>query len=102
MEKNGSSYNTKNKSSFKGVDNDGNTTLKLTTFPLNKKNYSIWLNPAETALSGKRVLAFVNERITKPIDTLSEEYEDWCYNDNLVYTWILNSMEEKHPNGSMT
>ena len=93
MEKEGSSYNTKNKSSFKGVDNEGNTTLKLTTFPLNGKNYSIWLNPAERALSGKRALGFVNGRITRPTDTSSEEYENWYYNDNLVYTWILNSME---------
>ena len=83
------------KRALRGVDINGNTTLKLTSILLSGKNYSTWKNAAMKTLSARRALGYINGKKDAPIDISSEEYEDWTYNDNLVFSWILNSLSEE-------
>jgi len=44
------------------------------------------------SLLARRKFNFVNGRIKKPADTLSQEFDDWEVVDGLILAWILNSV----------
>ncbi|XP_078167313.1 uncharacterized protein LOC144562057 [Carex rostrata] len=68
---------------------DANTSLKLTPMLLNGKNYQLWSKGAIISLRGKGKFGYVNGEKKKP----DKNSEEWEIHDNLVMSWLLNSME---------
>ncbi|CAB4303479.1 unnamed protein product [Prunus armeniaca] len=61
---------------------------------LNEFNYLPWLRVVTLALGGRSKLGFINGNIEAP-DVSSPNYESWLCKDQLVMSWLLNSMEQK-------
>jgi len=74
------------------ADSDINTAHKLSSVLLNEFNYLPWSRAITIALGGRSKLGFINGTI-KPPEVGSLEYEAWLSKDQLVMSWILNSME---------
>ena len=73
-------------------DMDFNTGQKLSSMLLNEFNYLPWSRAIKIALGGRSKLGFITGT-TKPPEADSHEYEVWLSKDQLVMSWILNSME---------
>ena len=71
---------------------DSNPNQRLCSVLLNELNYISWSRAITLALGGKTKLGFINGSIQIPTP-LSSEYETWLSKDQLVMSWILNSME---------
>jgi hypothetical protein len=74
------------------TDGDVNTAYKLSFVLLNEFNYLSWSRAITIALNGRSKLRFINDIIKSPNISLLE-YEAWLSMDQLVMSWILNSME---------
>jgi len=74
------------------ADSDINTAHKLSSVLLNEFNYLPWSRAITIALGGRSKLGFINGTINSP-EVGSLEYEAWLSKDQLVMSWILNSME---------
>ncbi|CAL9000576.1 unnamed protein product, partial [Prunus brigantina] len=73
-------------------ESDGNTNLRLCSVLLNGFNYIPWSRAVSLALGGRSKLGFINGNIPAPaVD--DPKYEDWFCKDQLVMSWLLNSME---------
>jgi hypothetical protein len=59
---------------------------------LNELNYLPWSRAVTIALGGRSKLGYVNGHIKAP-DPFSQNYEAWQCKDQLVMSWLLNSME---------
>ncbi|GKF14941.1 retrovirus-related pol polyprotein from transposon RE2, partial [Tanacetum coccineum] len=59
---------------------------------LNEFNYLPWSRAITIALGGRSRLGFINGKNVNPGVT-SPEYEAWLSKDQMVMSWILNSME---------
>jgi hypothetical protein len=59
---------------------------------LNEFNYLPWSRAITIALGGRSKLGFINDTIKSP-QVGSLEHEAWLSKDQLVMSWILNSME---------
>ena len=70
---------------------DTNTAQRLSSILLNEFNYLPWLRAITIAL-GRSKLGFINGSISY-LDVDVPEYEIWLSKDQLVMSWILNSME---------
>ncbi|XP_078165216.1 uncharacterized protein LOC144559922 [Carex rostrata] len=68
---------------------DANTSLKLTPMLLNGKNYQLWSKWAIISLKGKGKYGHV----TGDKNKLATNPEEWEIHDNLIMSWLLNSME---------
>ncbi|XP_077211228.1 uncharacterized protein LOC143846625 [Tasmannia lanceolata] len=69
-----------------------NTGIKLTLVPLNGLNYVSWSRTASLALGGRSKLDYINGK--KEIPKITDpNFDDRQTNDQLVMSWILNSME---------
>lgn len=79
-------------SSNTAVDNDINTSQRLTSVLPNGFNYLPWSRAITIALGGRSRLGFVTGKEKAP-DCNSHEYENWLSKDQMVMSWILNSME---------
>jgi hypothetical protein len=64
----------------------------LSSVLLNEFNYLPCSIAVTIALGGRSKLGFINGSILSP-DVDSPEYEIWLSKDQLVMSWILNSME---------
>jgi hypothetical protein len=63
----------------------------LTSQSLNEENYQTWSRAIIMALNAKNKLRFIDKTISQPI-TSSEDFQQWsCYN-NMVKSWLLNSI----------
>lgn len=72
----------------------GESNLRLCSVLLNEFNYLSWSRAISLALGGRSKLGYVNGTI-KPPETSSATFDAWQSNDQLVMSWILNSMEPK-------
>nr|CAD1829166.1 unnamed protein product [Ananas comosus var. bracteatus] len=69
-----------------------NPCLQITPFKLNRNNFLPWSQSATLFLSGKFKLGYVNGKIQEPpID--DTKYDEWKSNNDLVMSWLFNSME---------
>ncbi|KAI9182752.1 hypothetical protein LWI28_028584 [Acer negundo] len=75
------------------ADSDSNPSLKLSSILLNGYNYITWSRAVTLSLGGKKKLKFINGNSTCPADVADSKYEDWMASDQLVRSWLLNSME---------
>ena len=73
---------------------DTNHNQRLTSVLLNEFNYLSWLRAVALALGGRNKLGFINGNVPAP-EASSSDYEAWLCKDQLVMSWLLNSMERK-------
>ena len=73
---------------------DVNPNQRLSSVLLNEFNYLPWSRAVSLALGGRSKLGFINGSIEVP-DASSPTYENWLCKDQLVMSWLLNSMERK-------
>nr|TKR85703.1 hypothetical protein D5086_0000243240 [Populus alba] len=66
--------------------------LKFLTFFVVAPVFSLHSRAVTIALGGRSKLGYVNGHIKAP-DPLSHNYESWQCKDQLVMSWLLNSME---------
>lgn len=64
----------------------------LVTQLLNEENYSTWIRAILMALSIKNIEGFINGTIQKPPITSTVELQKWARCNNLVKSWLLNSI----------
>ncbi|RVW97729.1 Retrovirus-related Pol polyprotein from transposon RE2 [Vitis vinifera] len=74
------------------ADGESNTSQRLCSVLLNEFNYLPWSRAVTIALGGRSKLGFINGKEKAPV-FYSPEYEIWLSKDQLVMSWILNSME---------
>jgi len=86
------SFTSKVTSFFNNNTDDINTAQRLSSILLNEFNYLPRSKAVIIALDGRSKLGFINGSILSP-DVDSPEYEIWLSKDQLVMSWILNSME---------
>ncbi|KAI5319262.1 hypothetical protein L3X38_038970 [Prunus dulcis] len=80
------------KASVFTMDVDGNPNLSLCSVLLNGFNYITWSRAVMLALGGRSKLGFINGTIRAP-EASDPKFEDWFCKDQLVMSWLLNSME---------
>ena len=73
-------------------DVEMNPNQRLSSVLLNEFNYPGWARATTLALGGKSKLGYVNGSIQKP-DVGSSSYDSWLSKDQLIMSWLLNSME---------
>ena len=73
-------------------DNPG---LVLVSQPLTEENYASWSRAMLIALSVKNKLGFIDGSIPKPGDTELIRLNSWIRNNNIVISWILNSVSKE-------
>ncbi|XP_068322435.1 uncharacterized protein [Pyrus communis] len=73
---------------------DVNPNQRLSFVLLNEFNYLPWSRAVSLTLGGRSKLRFINGSI-EAHDTSSSTYESWLNKDQLVMSWLLNSMERK-------
>ncbi|XP_062026215.1 uncharacterized protein LOC133742542 [Rosa rugosa] len=78
----------------KTESSDENPNQRLCSVLLNEFNYLAWSRAVTLALGGRSKLNFVNDKNNIP-DASSSEYESWLSKDQLVMSWLINSMEPK-------
>ena len=71
-----------------------NPNQRLSSILLNEFNYLPWSRAVTLALGGRSKLGFINGSIEVPAIS-SPNYESWLCEDQLVMSWLLNSMERK-------
>ena len=73
-------------------DIDISTAHKLSSMLLNEFNFLPWSRAIKIALGGRSKLGFINGTIKAP-EAGTQEHEAWLSKDQLVMSWIPNSME---------
>ena len=76
------------------VHGEINPNQRLCSVLLNEFNYLPWSRAISLALGGRSKLGYVNGSIEPP-EPSSTTFAAWHANDQLVMSWILNSMEPK-------
>ena len=69
--------------------------LVLVSQPLTGDNYASWNRAMLIALSIKNKLGFINGSIEKPEANDLNLLNSWIRNNNLVISWILNSVSKE-------
>ena len=67
--------------------------LVLVSQQLTGENYTSWSRAMTIALSVKNKLGFINGTISRPVD--ANLLEPWVRNNNIVISWILNSVSKE-------
>ena len=73
-------------------EGEPNPNQRLGSVLLNEFNYLPWSRAVSIALGGRSKLGYVNGHI-RPPNSSSQAYEAWQCKDQLVMSWLLNSME---------
>ncbi|XP_068317215.1 uncharacterized protein [Pyrus communis] len=73
-------------------DVDINSNQRLSSVLLNVFNYLPWERVVSLALGGRSKLGYVNGVIPTP-EITSPDYDAWLCKDQLVMSWLLNSMD---------
>ncbi|KAM1501485.1 hypothetical protein ACFXTO_026964 [Malus domestica] len=81
-------------SSISASEMDINPNQRLSSVLLNEFNYLPWARAVSLALGGRSKLGFINGSQPAP-DASSPEFGGWLCKDQLVMSWLLNSMERK-------
>ncbi|KAM1630383.1 hypothetical protein ACFX2K_018526 [Malus domestica] len=76
------------------IQGEINPNLRLCSVLLNEFNYLPWSRAISLALGGRSKLEYINGSIGPP-ERSSTSYGAWHANDQLVMSWILNSMKPK-------
>ena len=71
-----------------------NPNQRLCSVLLNEFNYLPWSRVVSLAIGGRSKLGFINGS-SEPPESTSPTYDAWHATDQLVMSWILNSMEPK-------
>jgi hypothetical protein len=90
----GSSEKTPSSSFTKTETFDTNPNQQLSSVLLNEFNYLPWSRAITLALGGRSKLIFINEKNNMPASS-SPDFDAWLSQDQLVMSWLLNSMEPK-------
>ncbi|XP_022848779.1 uncharacterized protein LOC111371099 [Olea europaea var. sylvestris] len=69
--------------------------LMLVSQQLTGDNYASWSCAMRIAMSIKNKLGFIDGSITEPDDENSELLNSWTRNDNIVISWIRNSVSKE-------
>ncbi|ONH96307.1 hypothetical protein PRUPE_7G119900 [Prunus persica] len=72
-------------------ESEANPNMKLCSVLLTGFNYIPWSRAVTLALGGKSKLEYINGKIPAPDDG-DPKFEEWLSKDQLVMSWILNSM----------
>lgn len=80
------------------LNGDANPNLRLTATLLNENNYLSWARSVSLTLSGRGKIGYINGKIKKPEPPKEGEVdpqvlEQWQMNNDIVCSWLLNSME---------
>ncbi|PRQ42043.1 putative transcription factor interactor and regulator CCHC(Zn) family [Rosa chinensis] len=75
-------------------DVEFNPNQRLSSVLLNEFNYLSWARAVTLALGGRSKLGYINGVIQMP-EAKSPTYDSWLCNDQLVMSWLLNSMESR-------
>ena len=67
----------------------------LVSQQLTGENYTNWSRTMLIALSVKNKLGFVDGSIAKPPGTDANLFNSWIRNNNMVISWILNSVSKE-------
>ncbi|KAM1425821.1 hypothetical protein TB2_017749 [Malus domestica] len=89
-----SSENILGSSSVSSSEADGNPNQRLCSILLTEFNYLPWSRAITLALGGRSKLGFINGTIVPP-KVGDSKYEEWFCKDQLVMSWLLNSMGSK-------
>ncbi|XP_075500176.1 uncharacterized protein LOC142538761 [Primulina tabacum] len=73
-------------------DNPG---ISLLSQPLTGENYVTWSRAMRIALSVKKKLRFIDGSITQPNNSDPHLLAAWFCNNNVVISWILNSVSKE-------
>ncbi|KAH6808269.1 hypothetical protein C2S51_029377 [Perilla frutescens var. frutescens] len=73
---------------------DSNLNQHLSSVLLNEYNYLSWSRAIKLALGSRSKLSFISDK-NGVLDADSTEYPSWLAQDQLVISWLLNSMELK-------
>ncbi|KAM0955918.1 hypothetical protein ACFX2A_024753 [Malus domestica] len=73
---------------------DTNPIQHLSSVLLNEFNYLPWSRAISLALGGRGNLSFIQKDDIMP-ETTSPDYAAWVSQDQLIMSWLLNSMEPK-------
>ena len=76
------------------MEGEPNPNQQLGSVLLNEYNYLPWSRAVTIALGGRSKLGYINGHI-KPVESSSKDYEAWQCKDQLVMSWLLNSMENQ-------
>lgn len=68
--------------------------LALVTETLTEQNYHHWSRSVKIALSAKLKLGFIDDTQIQPAAT-SNQYALWMRSNDLVISWLLNSISKK-------
>ena len=74
--------------------------LRITNMLLNGHNYIHWVQAAKMYISGHKKLGYITGTKKAPVET-DPTYEDWDSENNLVMSWLVNSMEDHISRGLM-
>ncbi|KAM0960568.1 hypothetical protein ACFX2C_025596 [Malus domestica] len=74
------------------LDIDVNPNQRLSFVLLNEFNYLPWEREITLTLGGQSKLGYVNGVISAH-DVSSSDYNDWLCKDQLVMSWLLNSID---------
>ncbi|KAF5463803.1 hypothetical protein F2P56_013935 [Juglans regia] len=69
-----------------------NPGLMLVSQQLNEDNYSLWARAMSKALSAKNKIGFVNGILKKPANTSDPKFLAWERCNDMVLSWIINSV----------
>lgn len=72
---------------------DLNTNQRLCSVKLNDFNYLPWSRAVTLALGGRSRIEFIDKNCAAP-DVKSSQYKSWFANDQMVQSWLLNTMEQ--------
>jgi len=78
--------------SYNTSEGEPNPNQRLGSVLLNEFNFLPWSRAVSIALRGRSKLGYVNSHI-RPLDSSSQAYDAWQCKDQLVMSWLLNSME---------
>ena len=72
---------------------DMNSNQRLCSVQLNDFNYLPWSRVVSLALGGRSRIEFIDKNSSVP-DKQSSQYKSWFANDQMVQSWLLNTMEQ--------
>ena len=77
------------------LHHSNNPSLILVSQPLTGDNYNFWSRAMLIALSVKNKLGFIDGSIPKPDSSNLPLLNSWIRNNNVVISWILNSVSKE-------
>jgi hypothetical protein len=67
----------------------------LVSQPLTGENYNTWSRSMTLSLNAKNKLGFINGSLPKPSDETGAQYQAWIRCNDMIISWILNSISKE-------